>query len=116
MASIYKISTTGNGSISASIAVPAGRNYSIHSVTLKLSAAPTTSEDLTVEMNASAGSSYDTLLYSVDLAAASTTDLVWPGETNASPVTLSGGDNLSIEYANTDARTYGLQITVSEVK
>ena len=114
-AGIYQVKTTGAGAISASVTVPSGRNYEINSITLKLSAAPTTSEAFTVTLNDKAGAAYDTLQYTIDLSAGSTVDLVWPGSAHDSPVIMAGGDSLDIAYTNTDAATYGLVVTVSEV-
>jgi len=81
-------------------------------VSLKLSAAPTTSENLTITINANAGAAYDILLYSVDLSSGSTTTMVWyPDE----PLFLETGDSIDVAYTNTDTRTYGVQITMLEL-
>jgi len=77
-----------------------------------MSAAPTTSENFTITLDANAGAVYDTLLYTLDLSASSTTDLAWfPDE----PLLLEGGDAIDVAYANTDVGTYGVQITVLKV-
>ena len=110
--STYKINATGAGAIAATMTVPVGTTYRLVSVSLHNSAAPTTSENLTITLDANAGAAYDTLLYTIDLAAAAVTDLMWsPDEEKF----LEGGDAIDVAYANTDVVTYGVQITVKEV-
>jgi hypothetical protein len=112
MASIFKINGTGAAGLATSCTVPVGDTYRVHSVTLHLNAAPTTSEDFTITLDADAGAAYDTLLYSLDLSTASTTDLLWQPD---APLFLEGGDALDVAYTNTDTGTYGVQITVEEI-
>ena len=112
MASVFKVNATGAVAIAASMTVPAGGTYRLVSVTLALDAAPTTSEDFTITLDANAGAAYDVLLYSLDLSLGSTVDLVWfPGE----PLLLEGGDAIDVAYTNTDTGTYGVQITAEAV-
>lgn len=74
--------------------------------TAHLSAAPTTSEYLTVTLDSIAGAEYDTVVYKADLAAASTTDIVY---TDAN-LPLMIGDTLRVTYANSNTRTIGLTL------
>ena len=112
MASVYKVNVTGAAAIAASLTVPASATYQLVSVTMHADAAATTSENLTITLNANAGAAYDTLLYSLDLSAASTVDLVWyPDE----PLLLEGGDAVDVAFTNTDTDTYGVQITAMAV-
>ena len=112
MASVFKVNTTGGTAIAASLTVPASATYRLVSVTLHFSAAPGTSENFTITLDAHAGAAYDTLLYSLDLSTGSTIDLVWfPDE----PLLLEGGDAIDVAYINTDTGTYGLQITAQAV-
>ena len=107
-----KTSATGSGAIATSVLVPAGKVYRVTAVTLHLDAAPTTSEAFTITINAQAGAAYDTLAYSIDLSAGSVTDVLWqPDEF----LYLIAGDALDVAYTNTDADTFGLQVTVREV-
>lgn len=76
-------------------------------VMIHFSAAPTTSEDLTITKNALDGPTYDTLEYSTDPSVTSMTDLSWRPGGRGLP--LINGDSLDIAYTNTDTRT----ITVS---
>ena len=109
---VFKVNATGGNALAASFSVPVGHTYKLISVTLHMSAAPTTSENFTITLDANAGAPYDTLLYSLDLSAGSTTDLVWfPDE----PLLLEGGDAIDVAYTNTDTGTYGLQLTARAV-
>ena len=111
-ASVYKTNATGSAAINTSMAVPVGDHYRLVSVGCHFSAAPTTSENFTVTLDAHAGPAYDTLLYSLDVSAGATTDLLWmPDE----EIFLEGGDEIDVAYTNTDVRTYGVQITMKAV-
>lgn len=112
MSSVFKVNATGSAAIATSLTVPASATYRLVSVTLAADAAPTTSENFTITLDANAGAAYDVLLYSLDLSAGSTTDLVWfPDEL----LLLEGGDAIDVAYTNTDTVTYGLQITAMAV-
>jgi hypothetical protein len=106
-----KYSETASGAIAfttSALTKPAHFNL----LTLHLDAAPTTSENLTVTLDSRLGADYDTLLYSIDLSASSVTDLVLDeSDFNA---LLGIGDALAIAYTNTDAGTYGLELTLYE--
>jgi len=111
-ASVYKVNGTGAAALATSMTVPAGDTYRLVSVSCKFSAAPTTSQNYTITLNANAGAAYDVLLYTVDPSATSITTMLWqPDE----PLYLVGGDAIDVAYTNTDTRTYGVQITVEGV-
>lgn len=116
MASVYKVNATGAAAISvangATLVVPAGRTYKLISVSCKFSAAPTTSENFVVTLDANPGAAYDVVLYSVNPSVGATTSLIWfPDE----PLLLEGGDSIDVTFTNTDTVTYGLQITAEAV-
>ena len=112
MSSVFKINATGAAGLAASMTVPAGETYKLISVSLLMSAAPTTSEDFTITLDAKASAPYDVLLYTLDLASGSITNLVWfPDEVTL----LEGGDAIDVAYTNTDTGTYGLQITAEAI-
>ena len=111
-ANVFKINATGAAAIQFSGTVPAGRHYRLVSVSCNFSAAPSTSENFTVTLDANAGTVYDTTFYSVNPSTASTTDILWrPSE----EVILEGGDAVDVVFTNTDARTYAAQITFKAV-
>ena len=110
--SVYKVNGTGAGAIATSMTVPSGGTYRLMSVSLNLNVAGTTSNDFTITLDANAGADYDVLLYTADLATAGVTDLVWmPDE----PLYLEGGDAVDVAWANSELRTYGVQITMEAV-
>jgi len=104
---VTKGSTTGAGAITASQAAADGDKLA--SVNIHFSAAPTTSEDLTITIDANDGSAYDTVLAKIDPAEFSLTDYVFVPEGD---ILLESGDAIDIAYTNTDAVTYGVQITL----
>ena len=71
-----------------------------------VSAAPTTSEYFTVKVASAQSTAFDTVLYKLDLSAASTTDIVLTGADLGVP--LVAGDALLTTYANTDKRRIGI--------
>lgn len=106
--SIFKTNATGSAAIAASHAVATGQPQRLVSVTCKFSVAPTTSEDLTITLNANAGAAYDIVMLTLDPSAVSATSIVWfPDE----DIRLEGGDSIDVAFTNTDTRTYGVQIT-----
>ena len=113
---VYKFNSTGALAMVEAVSVPAGQNYKLISVTLKMSAGPGTSEEFTITLDANAGTPYDTQLYALDLSTAPTTDLVWtPAVSTYDPLILEGGDALDFAFTNTDADTWGLQVTMQRV-
>lgn len=112
-ASFFKVNGTGAAAIATSMTIPAGRAYRLISVSVKFSAAPTTSESMTVTLNAAAGAAYDILLYTMNPSLLATTNLVWFPDRD---LYLQAGDAIDVAYTNTDTRTYGVQITAERVK
>lgn len=105
-ASVGVCTATGAAAISKSCAVLS--DIRIIAVTIKFSAAPTTSENLTITLNSGTGAAYDVVLYSFDPSALATTTHVWiPDDQGISMVT---GDSLDIAFTNTDTRTYGVVV------
>jgi len=98
--------STGSVAIASSCTV--NNVIRVKQVTIHLSVAPTTSEKLTIKLDANAGAVYDTDLHVVDPSDKSLTDIVWVPDGGALLMVL--GDSLDITYANTDARTYGIQV------
>jgi len=111
-ASVFKFSTEGDGAIAATATVPIGESYRLASVSCRFSAAPTTSENFTITLNANAGATFDVLLYSLDPAAAATYSIMYyPDE----EMFLEGGDAIDVAFANTDNRHWAVQITAKVV-
>jgi hypothetical protein len=108
------VKTTGTGAAAMAVTFTAIKACRLVSVTVKLSTAPTTSENLTVTLDATAGAAYDVLLYSGDPSATSATSVVL-SSTHWGEVWLVAGDKITVAYTNTDTRTYGVQITTMAV-
>ena len=103
-----RVSDTGSAAVSLSYTVPTGATYELNSVTIKFSAAPTTSENLTIVLDSALGAAYDVVLYKVDPSATAATSVVWQP---AIPLSLHPGDVVTLAYTNTDTRTWGATIT-----
>ena len=102
-----RVSDTGSGAVSLSYTAPAGATFELNSVTIKFSAAPVTSQNLTIVLDSSLGAAYDVTLYSVDPSATAATSIVWQP---AAPLYLQPGDVVTLAYTNTDGRTWGATI------
>jgi len=111
-ASVFKINGTGAVAIATTGTVPAGQHYRLVSVSCLFSAAPTTSENLTITLDANAGAAYDVLLYTLDPSVGATYSIVYLPDQE---IILEGGDAIDVTYTNTDTRTYGVQITFKAV-
>lgn len=96
---------TGAAAIAASYAPSAA--FRLLQVTVHFDAAPTTSENLTITLNANDGAAYDTVLYSTDPSTGSVTDIVYLPE---QPIYCEAGDAIDVAFANTDTNTYGVRI------
>ena len=95
------------GAAAIAEAVSPGTTFRLLAVLLHLSAAPTTSENFTVTVDAGDGAAYDTVLHKEDLSVGSVTDLIIPF---GKGYEFAPNDEIDIAYTNTDVRTYGLRI------
>ena len=111
-ASVFKIPFSGNGAITRSMTVPTDSAYRLISVSCNFDVAPTTSENLTITYNSANGVAYDLLLYTLDVSAGATTDILWQPDEE---LMLVGGDAIDVAFTGTDARTYGLEFTAKRV-
>jgi hypothetical protein len=85
--------------------------FELIEITCHLSAAPTTSEQFQVLLNANDGAAYDTELFAVDAAQymGGVTDIVFRP---LGRKLYEAGDQINVAWPNTNARTYGLRIVV----
>jgi hypothetical protein len=109
---ILTFPATGTAAMNYSATVPASSAYRVVSLTVNLSAAPTTAGALTITFNSHHGAAYDTLIYSVDPSAGAISDILWQPDEE---LDLVGGDALDVSYANPDSRTYGAVLTLKSV-
>ena len=107
-ASIFRHAAQGTGPLAVTFVVPVGSAYRLVSVSVHLNAAATTSEDLTITQDIVDSALCDTVIYSLDLSAGSTVDLLWQPDAE---LYLQGGDELDVAWLNTDGRTWGVTIT-----
>ena len=99
--------TTGAAAIA--IALAPGYQWTLHGIRLHLDIVGGAVENLTVTVDGGyVALVYDTLLLTQAMAAV--TDLVW---TPDAPIHLGRDDVLDIAYANTNNRTYGVEIIFS---
>ena len=101
------------GPLWAGATCPAGAHYRVLHVTLRFSAAPTTSENLTISLDSVNGPAYDTVFYTVDPSAASVSHIVWYPD--GFEWIVGPGDVVAVSYANTDNNTIGCEITLKRV-
>ena len=111
-ASVFKEAFSGTGAITREMVVPTDSVYRLVSVSVNFDLAPTTSENLTITLDDAHGNDYDLLLYTLDVSAGATTDILWQPDEE---LMLVGGDAVDVAFVNTDARTYGLVYTVKRV-
>lgn len=100
-----KTVATGAGAIAASHAISS--QSVIDHVSVHFDTAPTTSQNLTVTINATDGAAYDTVIFTVNPSLSSATDILYQPD---GPVHLFTGDSVDVAFTNTDARTYGVRI------
>lgn len=83
--------------------------YVIESVRLHLSAAGGAVENFVIANNAAAGAAYDTVFATYPMNAAADVHYL-----PVRPIVLGDADVLTITYANTNLRTYGLEVVYRE--
>ncbi len=103
------VNATGSGAIAATTA--STKAFKLKSVTCHLDAGPTTSEDLTVTLDALDGSAYDTVLKRVDPSLVAAQDIVYLPDGDS---LFEAGDQIAVDYTNTDGATFGLRIVIEE--
>ena len=86
--------------------------FLLHWVTVHFSAAPTTSESLTVIRNSVTAAAYDTTLCKVNPSVGALTDIVYMPD---QPLLCTAGDVIDVAFANTDTKTYGVEICTESV-
>jgi len=91
---------TGAAAIAETLAPD--RLFRLLRIEVHWSAAPTTSEDFTVKLDAGDGSAYDVLIDSVNPSAGSQTDLIF---TYGEGYEYEADDEIDIAYPNTDTKT-----------
>ena len=89
------------------------RRFKLVKVTVKFNTKPTTSEDVTLTLNASDGADYDAIIARANPSTGSGTgDIVFTGDDND---IFEAGDELDLAFPNTENRTYGARIVTEPV-
>lgn len=101
-------SATGSAAIAESLGP--NKAFRILEVRVKFSAAIAAAEDLTVTLNSANGASYDVVLDTQAMSGLSQY-IFRP----AAPLLGMKGDAADVAFANTDARTYGIEIIYQEI-
>jgi len=95
---------TGAAAIATSLTPPT-RPIELVCVKLHLDIVGGVAENFTVTVNSATDAVYDTVLFSQDMTAV--TDILWlPNQ----PVPIVNNDVVDFAYANTNTRTYGLEV------
>ena len=99
---------TGTGALSL-VTTERGR-FRLVQATIRFSAIPTTSQDATLQLDASDGANYDSILRRVNPSVGTGNgDVVFTG---GDEDIYEAGDQLTLAFTNTDARTIGARIVV----
>ena len=93
------------GAVSLEYEVPIAGLFIAALVTF--SAAPTTTENLTVTFKSRHGTAFDTVIHTIDPSTDSLTDIYYAPE---AAVPLNKGDKILLEYTNTDTGTIGVTL------
>lgn len=99
--------TNATGALAISTTTAIANHFRLVAVTCHFSAAPATSENFTVTLDANDGVAYDTVLFSVNPSATSATDVVYIPDKE---LLFESGDEIVVAFANTNLNTYGLRI------
>lgn len=95
---------TGSAAIASSL-TPPNTALLLVSVKLNLSATGGAAENFTITVNSATDAAYDTIIFSQDMN--SIQDLMWVPD---QPVPVVNIDVLDFAYANSNSRTYGLEV------
>jgi hypothetical protein len=100
-----RLQATGAAAIATSLTPPSSQGIYLVCVRLNLSAAGGVAENFTITLNSETAAVYDNIMFSQDMNTVQ--DLMWLPD---QPVPILGGDVVDFAYANTNTRTYGLEV------
>ena len=95
---------TGSAAMASSL-TPPRESLDLVCIKLALSAAGGAAENFTVTFNSSTDAAYDTVIFSPDMNTIK--DVVWCPDP---PVPVVNADVIDFAYANSNGRTYGLEV------
>lgn len=102
------IAETPAGTETVKFAIKPNAEFFFVGFSIHLSAAPTTSENFTIDLDADDGAAWDVNIYTRDFSSNSDTDIIWviPEESRAP---YEKADIIRFAWTNTDGRTYGIR-------
>lgn len=106
---IYRVQRA-TGAVAVAMTIAPGVAWQLEEVRVHLSATGGAAENLTATMDAGAGAAYDTVILSQAMAAVA--DIVYRPER---PHIFTSTDELDIAYANSNGRTYGIEVYWSAI-
>ena len=101
------LSAVGSGTSAIAVSSPSNSRHAIHAITANWSAAPSTSESITITLNSVEGAAYDTILRSENPSLTSSTDYIWEWD---NPLRVQPGSTIDVAYTDTDSRTVSVEI------
>jgi len=93
------------GAAAVDVTLSPGIAFQVEEIRIHLSAVGGAAENLVVASDSGVLAAYDTTFLTQDMAAVQ--DIVWQP---TRPLLFSANDEIDITYANTNTRTYGLEI------
>jgi hypothetical protein len=103
------VAETFGGTETVKVAIVPDARFVFVGFSIKLSSAPSTSENFTITLDADDGSAYDVNVYTRDFSSASDTDVIWTVPEDEL-IPFEKLDKLRIAWTNTDGRTFGLKL------
>ena len=111
---VIQANATGSTAIDHQLTVDADAAWKLDTIMVHFSTAPTTSEDLTIKIDSALGAAYDTVIYKVDPSTVGANLYINTNQFGNAAV-LRGNDKLVVAFANSDSRTWGLDVTLEGV-
>lgn len=104
---------TASAGESIDIDYTAGGYMWLEQISINFSAAPTTSENITLVIDSASGAAYDRPLLTLDPSVDSLT--TWEQQPEPPPIIMPG-DVIKVDYANTDDLGVGVSLTLADVE
>lgn len=100
---------TPAGTETVKIAIKPNAPFQFVGFSIHLSAAPTTSENFTITVDANDGSAFDVNIYTRDFSTDSDVDIIWTMPDDDQQI-YKKDDLIRVAWTNTDGRTYGIKL------
>lgn len=97
------------GTETIKVAIVPNARFKFVGFSIKMATAPSTSESLTITLDADDGSAYDVQIFSRNWSTLSDTDFIWTVPEDEL-IPYEKGDKLRIAWTNTDTKLFGLKL------